>query len=306
MIELSVIICTHNPRRDYLRRVLDALGKQSLSMDHWELLLVDNASDVRISPEWDLSWHPNARHAIESVLGLALARMRGIREARADLLVFVDDDNVLDPDYLSKAVRIKNEWPMLGVWGSGAIIPEFEKVPSDHLKGLLPYLALRESDRVCWGNVPIENSESTPWGAGLCVRRNVATNYLRLYDDASIRILGRRGKSLMGFEDVEICFVACSIGSGMGVFPELRLTHLIRKERIVENYLLRLVEDTQISMMLLNFKWKGNLPETRISLRKALSILKAMIFYHGLRRRLYFVNLRAMFKAKRLIEAIPR
>jgi glycosyltransferase involved in cell wall biosynthesis len=307
MIELSVIICTHNPRRDYLRRVLDALGKQSLSTDHWELLLVDNASDVRISHEWDLSWHPNARHAIENVLGLALARMRGMREARADLLVFVDDDNVLHPDYLSEAVRIKDEWPMLGAWGSGAIIPEFERLPPDHLKGLLPYLALRESDRVYWSNVPcMDNKESTPWGAGLCVRTSVATEYLRLYEDPSIRLSGRRGKSLMSGEDVEICFVACNAGAGTGVFPQLRLTHLIPKERIAEKYLLQLVEGTHISNILLEFKWKGHLPETRISLRKALSILKAVIFYHGLRRRLYFVNLRAMFKAKRLIEAIPR
>src|SRR5262249_46007012 len=116
MIELSVIICTHNPRKDYLRRVLEALRKQNLCTERWELLLVDNASDVCVSEEWDLSWHPEARHMLEAELGLASARRRGIREATSDLLVFVDDDNVLDPDYLSEAIRVKNEWPMLGVW----------------------------------------------------------------------------------------------------------------------------------------------------------------------------------------------
>jgi hypothetical protein len=40
--------------------------------------------------------------------------------------------------------------------------------------------------------------------------------------------------------------------------------------------------------------------------RKALSIPKAVVFNHGLRRRLNFADLRATFKAKRLIEAIPR
>src|SRR5262245_61510732 len=122
MNELSVIICSHNPRRDYLRRVIDALRNQNLSKDRWELLLVDNASDASLARAWDLSWHANARHAVETEIGLASARMRGIREASSDLLVFVDDDNVLNPDYLSEALRIKSEWPMLGVWGSGATL----------------------------------------------------------------------------------------------------------------------------------------------------------------------------------------
>jgi glycosyltransferase involved in cell wall biosynthesis len=284
-----------------LRRALDALRNQSLTVDRWELLLVDNASDVRLSNEWDLSWHPNARHTLESEVGLAAARGRGIREAKSDLLVFVDDDNVLDLNYLSEAIRIKIEWPMLGVWGSGTTLPEFESLPPDRLRRLLPYLALRESDRVCWGNVPT-GAESMPWGAGLCARTSVTAEYLRSYEQSSVRISGRRGKSLSSGEDVEICLIACNIGLGMGVFPQLRLTHLIPKERTAEKYMLQLVEGSLISMILLNFKWKGLVPESKISVRKALSILKAAILQHGLDRQLYFVNLRATMKARRIID----
>ena len=302
MIELSVIICAHNPRPDYLRRVLDALRDQSLSKDHWELLLVDNASDICVSGQCDLSWHSNGRHTLEPELGLTSARRRGIREARADLLVFVDDDNVLDPGYLSEAVRIKKEWPMLGVWGSGAIIPEFEKLPAEHLKRLLPYLALRESDRIYWGNVP-SCVESMPWGAGLCVRASVAAEYFRSYEESSLRLSDRRGKSLISGGDVEICILACRAGFGMGVFPQLRLTHLIPKERTAEKYLLQLVEGSLISTILLNFKWKGHVPETGISVRKVLSMLKVAMLHRALDRRLYFANLRAAIKAKRIIDA---
>jgi hypothetical protein len=216
--------------------------------------------------------------------------------------VVVYDDNIVNPDYLSEALRIKNEWPMLGVWGSGVTVPEFERLPPDHLKALLPYLALREADRPCWGNVP-SSIESMPWGAGLCVQRSVAAEYLRTYEQSAVRILGRRGKSLVGGEDVEICIVACNAGFGIGVFPQLRLSHLIPKERIVEKYLLEVVEGSLISTALLNFKWKGLVPESKISVRKALSILKATILQRGLDRRLYFVNLRATMKARRIIDA---
>ena len=92
---LSVIICTHNPRSDYLSRVLQALDSQSLSKESWELLLIDNASEKILSTEIDLSWHPNSRHIREEQLGLTPARLRGIKESVGEILIFVDDDNVL-------------------------------------------------------------------------------------------------------------------------------------------------------------------------------------------------------------------
>jgi hypothetical protein len=41
---LSVILCTHNPRPDYLSRVLASLRGQTLPAEQWEFLLIDNAS----------------------------------------------------------------------------------------------------------------------------------------------------------------------------------------------------------------------------------------------------------------------
>ena len=105
MFAISVIICSHNPRPEYLRRTLEALKAQTLPTKDWELLLVDNASKEPLAGRFDLSWHPNARHVRENELGLTTARLRGIREAHSDLLVFVDDDNVLRTiQYLDRSV----------------------------------------------------------------------------------------------------------------------------------------------------------------------------------------------------------
>ena len=71
----------------------------------------------------------------------------------------------------------------------------------------------------------------------------------------------------------------------------------------MEKYLLEVVEGSLISTALLNFKWKGLVPESKISVRKALSILKATILQRGLDRQLYFVNLRATMKARQIIDA---
>jgi len=115
-VELSVITCAHNPRRDYLALVLDALKTQTLDKQHWEYLLIDNASTEPLEPQVDVAWHPNARHIREEKLGLTHARLRGIAESVGEILVFVDDDNVLDTDYLETTVNIAKTSRTSVIW----------------------------------------------------------------------------------------------------------------------------------------------------------------------------------------------
>ena len=45
-MKLSVIICTFNPRVDYLERALAALRAQTVPANRWELIAVDNNSSA--------------------------------------------------------------------------------------------------------------------------------------------------------------------------------------------------------------------------------------------------------------------
>ena len=301
MNKLTVIICSYNPRPAYLERTLDSLRNQALPKEQWELFLIDNASRSPLAKTWDLSWHPHGRHILENELGLSVARLRGMKEAASDLLVFVDDDNVLDPNYLSEALQIKGEWPRLGVWGSGAIVPEFEVPPAEYVKKLTGYLALRQLTRACWSNVPCV--DATPWGAGLCVRANVADAYRRMSGEAAVMISGRRGNECLSGEDVEISYVACQLGLGMGVFPELKLVHLIKKERVSQKYLLKIYQGTATSNALLAYKWKGSLPKSPLRPWGLLSILKNVAIHRGLDRQMYLANVRALISARRIIKS---
>src|SRR6266446_5579423 len=114
--EISVITCAHNPRPDYLEQVLAALRSQTLGKQEWEYLLIDNTSDELLAPRFDLSWHPQAKHFREERLGLTHARLRGIQESTGAVLVFVDDDNVLDKDYLEQVLSLSRAWPMIGAF----------------------------------------------------------------------------------------------------------------------------------------------------------------------------------------------
>ena len=300
--DVTLVICSHNPRPAYLERVLTSVREQSLSKDCWELIIVDNLSSVPLAPSWDLSWHPHGRHVLESELGLSAARRRAILEASSDLLVFVDDDNVLDLTYLARAVEIKHAWPQLGVWGSGATIPEFEVPPTDYLKPLLHYLAIRDVKTPRWTNV-FPSFEATPWGAGLCVRSSVAAAYRQYCEQSSIQITGRRGQMVVSGEDLEICYLACKSGYGMGIFPELRLTHLIPKERLKEDYLLKIVEAAAVANHLIDYKLEGKVPRSPFSALGSMYVLKNLLLHRGIDRRESLAYARAQIKAREIIAA---
>jgi glycosyltransferase involved in cell wall biosynthesis len=301
MKKLTAVICSHNPREEYLRRTLESLRTQTLPKQEWELLFVDNASQSSLAKQWDLSWHPDARHIVEPELGIASARIRGMNKARSDLLVFVDDDNVLDKSYLERALEIKDRWPTLGVWGSSVIVPEYEVEPAGDLKNLEYMLAIRETVKARWSNV-YSCEEAIPWGAGLCVRAAVAEAYCRANDEPLILITGQRGgdRGVAG-EDNEIAYIACELGLGMGVFPQLRLTHLIPKERVSREYLLKLVAGAKASTALLEYKWRGRFPRSPFRPWGILAILKNLIVGRGLERQIYLAHVRGLLTARRII-----
>ena len=137
---------------------LSALKRQTLSREKWELLLIDNASSTQTAKASDLRWHPNGRHLSETKIGKTNALLLAIREAKAELLLTVDDDNILEPDYLEGCLKIASEFPKLGAWG-GQIIGEFEVPPPAWAAPHLHNLALYEAAHDVWSNLPPPSSK---------------------------------------------------------------------------------------------------------------------------------------------------
>ena len=89
-------------------------------------------------------------------------------EARADVLVLVDDDNVLDTAYLERALAIARAEPGLGAFG-GIARARIDAPVAAWQRRLLPFLGVRDH-----GPEPITSSENAwgPWepiGAGMVV-----------------------------------------------------------------------------------------------------------------------------------------
>jgi hypothetical protein len=174
--------------------------------------------------------------------------------------VFVDDDNVLAPDYLANALDISIRKPHIGAFGS-SIVAEFEQQPSPEVSKYVSYLAVEEVTQDVWSNL-LQFSKAVPLGAGLCVRRIVAHEYSRRANvGTKERLLGRVGNNLGGHEDTDLAFAAIDIGMGMGRFHRLQLTHLIPSWRLTEEYIIRIAAGGARTMTILMFLRNMTIPK---------------------------------------------
>jgi hypothetical protein len=310
---ISVVIPTHNPRLDYLARVIDALKQQTLDQSAWELVVVDNNSKpalevasrqlpvVSKKPNAvDLGWHPNARVVREEAVGLTNARLRGFAETTGEVIVLVDDDNVLAPDYLEQVVRIAREFPFLGAW-SGALDLELEPGSSEPPKELRHLLCERKPAKDVWSN-DRSNFAATPWGAGECIRRAVAEAYSgKVASDPRRRQLDLQGGQLVYGGDTDIAYTGLEMGLGMGVFTSLRITHLTPKSRCTEEYLLKNYEAHAYSEVLHHWVEHGTIPKQRTDMRGRLGLLARRTLGSPLEREMIVARARGLSRGEQFV-----
>ena len=244
---ISVIIPTHNPNSVRLSRTLEGLRAQTLHTTDWELIVVDNGSSPLIIPQMLAAhWHPALQIVREDRLGLTRARLAGIHASQGAVLVFVDDDNVLESHYLEEVLAILQKCPTLGSIG-GKSIPEFEIQPEAWVDQFWVCLALRDygdEDQIYAYSDSLperQHPQFAPIGAGMVLRRKAAEYYANLIANEPQRLaLDRTGKNLQSGGDCDINLTLLDAGWAVGYFPQLQLTHLISANRITKEYLARL------------------------------------------------------------------
>ena len=193
---LSVVICTYN-RGKYLPMVLDSLRAQQFPLDAFEIILVDNNStdttgDIirtyrQENPSLPLSY------LVEYNQGISYARNRGVTEAKGDVIVFIDDDETVEPDFLRGVDDFFTRYPDAGI-SAGPVIPVYETREPHWLSHFTRRLVTGEYRK---GNcVKLLSPKDYPGTGHACFRRALFLRY-----GAFDTNLGRKGNSLMGAED---------------------------------------------------------------------------------------------------------
>ena len=155
---ISFIICTYNRER-YIYECLSRLAKNTAQAG-WEIVLVNNNSTDKTAAECERfvkDYKPeNYRYFVEKQQGLSFARNRGIAEAKGEWLVFLDDDAMVEPDYIANLQRNIETHPEAKAFG-GPIEPFFE---GEAPKWLSPWTMIYVS-AIDLGNevVPFKNNQ---------------------------------------------------------------------------------------------------------------------------------------------------
>src|SRR4030042_5309509 len=100
MLTISVVIPTHN-RKDLLRDTLNSLARQTYPNDYFEVVVVDDGSSDGTKEVETEAFPFTLRYFWQANQGDAAARNYGAQQSKADILVFLDDDIVVEPGYLT-------------------------------------------------------------------------------------------------------------------------------------------------------------------------------------------------------------
>lgn len=234
-MKLSVVICTYNRER-YLFPLLESIVNNDFPRDRYEIVLVnnnsrDNTEEVchRFAESYpDVEFH----YFMEPKQGLSNARNRCIAESRGDVLIYVDDDALVNDLYLRTYWDFFESHPEVFAAG-GPITPRYETEEPEWMSHFTLNLITGYAnfgERVC--KYP---AGSYPGGGNAAYRKEVF-NVTGLFNPE----LGRNGETLAGSEEKDIFDKMRSNKMEFYYLPTAILYHLIGENKLTTDYFDRL------------------------------------------------------------------
>lgn len=238
----SIVLCTYNPDEVIFKRLLDSVNfLNNPNNNPFEIIIVDNNSSNSISQysyiASFLKKDNNRKCVVEAKQGLTQARIRGLNEAQYDWIIYFDDDNEPNAEYLINLEKAIEENSQVHIWGPAKIKVEFIGVSKKNwVETKKEYFQERDWNATNFG---INNTWQYyfPYGTGMVVNRNVLEEYVKRVNTGRYSLSDRKGKSLSSGGDLQIVLTATNMQLPVGTINGLVINHLISKEKANISYL---------------------------------------------------------------------
>ncbi len=249
----SVVVCSYNPECTILERLVTAIAKLNAPVSlPVEYIFIDNNSSTPISSHPALATflakEANSKCITEEQAGLTEARTRGFREAVYEWIVFFDDDNEPEKNYLVNLEKTIGINPEVVCWGPADINVEFLTVDKNNDWLLSKKFYFQERS---WGKTEFGVNDTWqyyfPYGTGLVVHCSVMQEYTDRIQNGQYSLSDRKGKSLSSGGDLQIVLTATNMGLPVGTIKGLSVNHLIAPKKSRVSYLERQVYGTSSS-----------------------------------------------------------
>jgi cellulose synthase/poly-beta-1,6-N-acetylglucosamine synthase-like glycosyltransferase len=208
----TVVICTRD-RPDNLDHCLAALAL--VDYPNFDVLVVDNAPSDSRSRDIAARW--NVRYLVESRPGLSFARNAGCRASTADVLAFLDDDSIPEPDWLRALAAGFADPSVLAV--TGRILPPAASVPA----GVPFNLDLGPERRRFDRNDPLWFEKANFGGIGIGCNMAIHRRAFGIWSGFDERL--GRGTPMHSGEESHAFFRLIEAGAVIAYLPEARVVH---------------------------------------------------------------------------------
>ena len=227
---------THN-RSELLQATLASISALHLPAGvEAECVVVDNRSTDNTSgvvAEFANNSALPTRYVYEGGAGSSYARNRAVEEARGDLILFIDDDAVAEPDWAAEMLA-EIERRQLDV-ACGMVLPRWSIEPPRWLgPSLYVRLAVHDPARIAVASRAEREMIHNYFSANVGFRRRTFAMFGNFRQD-----LGVMGGNPMSGEDTELFARIISRGGAVGFAPRARVHHMIPPERMRRPYLRR-------------------------------------------------------------------
>ena len=229
-MNVEIAVCTWN-RAELLAQTLESFTGLNLPPDcQLRILVVDNNStDTTQQTLESFRDRLDIESAVEAIQGHTRCRNRAVEMASGDLLLWTDDDVLVDPDWLSAYVAAALRSPGVAFWG-GRIAPLFDPPAPAWIRQNWDVLSGCFAARDL-GDQPIElDPDHLPYGANFAIRTAVQKKFSYNVE------LGRRGNQVLGDDELELFRRLLSAGHRGQWVPQSSLQHLIPFDRASEQY----------------------------------------------------------------------
>lgn len=252
-IGVSVVIVTYNGKNK-LEATLTHLASQQCNDINWEVLLIDNNSNDKtsefVAELWQKLKSPVPLRIIEeNKQGTMYARYSGIINANYRYLLYVDDDNWLQPDYIKYAYnKITNNHEIAAIGGQGELVFEDGFEAPDWIVKYSGYFGSGPQGKEDGDTTEVKGCLYT---AGAILDRVWLD---RLYSSGFNSVLqGRNGKSLIGGEDTELTYALKLLGGKLFFYSDMKFKHFMPHQRIKWEYLIKLSRSIGFSNYVLRY-----------------------------------------------------
>ena len=232
---ITLIICTYN-REKYIGPLLDSIAKNDYPTTDYEIVLVDNncTDNTRGVCEQFAEAHRDItlRYVVETEQGLSAARNKGIKEAKGDIIIYVDDDALVDADYIRIYAEHFASHPETMAAG-GPIEPLYE---TEEPKWMSPYTKALLTAWMNYGDKVREYPNGRYPGGGNAAYRKVVFDQVGMFNTE----LGRKGSLLLASEEKDIFDKMHALGMQVLYLPTPVLHHIIPQAKLEEDYFNRL------------------------------------------------------------------